>query len=326
MNDLYKRLRRVGFNEEFVRRNLLPDWWDDSLASVPSNRAIAEASISRMLGFSVGDLRDEKHELQLPTVSAFKLKHKKNTQPSGIAPAVVLAYQAARAMLRVIPRTPFVGTVAAADVRKEILQGRQFIDLEALINCAWAAGIAVFHLPDLPKLSKKFAGLAVLCEGRPAIVLASGYDSPAWVAYQLAHELGHIFRGHVTASSPLLADGDFDGVDQEDHEDEADRFACEVLTGNPDPKLQPVYGMTAPKLADRANVIAQKCSIDPGVYALVYGKSAGRMGVAQNALKLLGLDRGAQTTISTALLRHLPHKDDLPEVTERFVSLMTTAA
>src|SRR5262245_18124259 len=66
MNDLYKRLRRVGFDEEFVRKNLLPDWWDDSLATVPSNRALAEASISRMLGFSVGDLRNQKQELQLP--------------------------------------------------------------------------------------------------------------------------------------------------------------------------------------------------------------------------------------------------------------------
>jgi hypothetical protein len=157
-------------------------------------------------------------------------------------------------------------------------------------------------------------------------VLASGYDSPAWVAYQLAHELGHIFRGHVTPASPLMVDGDFDGIDQEDHEEEANHFACEVLTGDPSPNLKAVYGLTAPRLADFANKIAVKSSIDPGVYALVYGKSAGRMGVAQNALKQLGLDRGARTTITKALLRHLPERDDLPEVTERFVSLMTTAA
>src|SRR3982751_6031991 len=71
MKDLYKRLRAVGFDEDYVRRNLLPDWWDDSLAAVPSNRAIAEASISRMLGFPIGDLRNEKQALQLPSVATF---------------------------------------------------------------------------------------------------------------------------------------------------------------------------------------------------------------------------------------------------------------
>lgn len=324
MKDLYKRLRVVGFDEDYVRRNLLPDWWDDSLATVPSNRAIAEASISRMLGFQIGDLRDENQELQLPSVATFKLKHKKNTKPSTIAPAVVVASQAVRAILRVLPPLPFGGLLSATTVRKEILLGRRFIDLEALIEFAWRIGVPVFHLSEVPKPSKKFAGLAIFSDGRPAIVLASGHDSPAWVCYQLAHELGHIVRGHVSAEAPLLVDGDYDGVDQPDHEDEADQFACEVLTGDPHPNMDAVYGMDGQRLARHANSVAEKSSIDPGVFALVYGKSAARMGVAQNALKVLGLDRGARTAISTAMLRHLPA--ELPESTERFVLLMTSGA
>jgi hypothetical protein len=324
MRDLYKRLRRVGFDEEFVRKNLLPDWWEDSLASVPSNRALAEASISRMLGFPVVALRDQARELELPAVSTFRLKRSKKTRPSEIAPALLLAFQAAASILRALDTAAFTGLVSAEALRKTILRGRQFIDLSALIDCSWAAGIPVFHLAELPKASKKFAGMAVFCEGRPAIVLASGHDSPAWVAYQLAHELGHIFRGHVTPDSKPLVDGEFDGVDDEEHEDEANRFACEVLTGDPAPDLKAVYGLTAPRLVDIASRIAREHSVDPGVYALVYGKNAGRMGVAQNALKLMGLDRGARTIISNALLRHLP--EDLPEPTERFVSLVTTAA
>jgi hypothetical protein len=324
MKDLYNRLRRVGFDEAFVKRNLLPDWWDDSLASIASNRAMAEASISRMLGFPVGALRDHNQALTLPAISEFRLKRTKKTSPSDLAPAVLLAYQAARALLRVIPPAPFAGELSAARLRATILRGRQFIDLSALVDCSWAAGVPVFFLPELPKPSKKFAGMAFFCDGRPAIVLASGYDSPAWVGYQLAHEMGHIHRCHVTSESPPLVDGGFDGVDDEAHEDEANRFACELLTGDPVPDLKAVAGLTAPRLADKANYIARTRSIDPGVYALVYGKNAGRMPVAQNALKILGLDRGARTTISTALLRHLP--GELPESTERFVSLLTAAA
>ena len=105
MKDLYQRLRRVGFDQGFFgRRNLLPDWWDDSLATVPSNRAMAEASIARMLGFTVSALRDQKQELELPAVSEFRLKRVKKTySPNEIAPAVLLAYQAARSVLRVTP-------------------------------------------------------------------------------------------------------------------------------------------------------------------------------------------------------------------------------
>jgi len=46
MRDIYSRLKPLGFDSGFVRELLLPDWWDDELARVPANRAIAEATIS----------------------------------------------------------------------------------------------------------------------------------------------------------------------------------------------------------------------------------------------------------------------------------------
>ena len=107
-------------------------------------------------------------------------------------------------------------------------------------------------------------------------------------------------------------------IDDEDAV-EAERFACTVLTGEPCPSPRAVYGLTAPKLVIVANRAGRTKRVDPGVHALVYGRNAGRMGVAQNALKLMGLDRGARTVLSAALHRHLP--EELPETTERFVSL-----
>ena len=59
-----------------------------------------------------------------------------------------------------------------------------------------------------------------------------------------------------------------------------------------------------------------------GAVALVYGRSAKRMPVAQNALKHLGLDQGAHEMIWLALKHRLA--EDLPETTERFLSLLTT--
>src|SRR5687767_9398654 len=66
MRDLYKRLRAIGFDEKFIRERVLPDWWDDSLGTVPSNRALAEAAIARALALPVGVLRDPSASLRLP--------------------------------------------------------------------------------------------------------------------------------------------------------------------------------------------------------------------------------------------------------------------
>jgi len=40
MQDLFQRLRKIGFDPDFLRRAVLPDWWEDSLASVAANRAL----------------------------------------------------------------------------------------------------------------------------------------------------------------------------------------------------------------------------------------------------------------------------------------------
>jgi hypothetical protein len=92
-----------------------------------------------------------------------------------------------------------------------------------------------------------------------------------------------------------------------------------VLTGDPCPSPKAQYGLTADKLAVQAKIVAQKRGVDPGVHALMYGRNADRIGVAQNVIKVMGLDRGARTIIGTALHRHLPL--EVPESTERFVSL-----
>jgi IrrE N-terminal-like domain len=320
MKDLYRRLRRLGFDEPFVRERLLPDWWDDSLAKIPSNRAIAEASISKMLGIRISNLRDQSAVLELPAIADFRLKRVKKTKPDEIAPAVLLAYRAARSIVRVLVDVPpFAGTLSPQNVRRAILTHRPFVDLASLVDFAWSVGIPVFHLSALPKPSKKFSGMAVFCDRRPVIILAAGTDSPPWIAFHLAHELGHVLSGHVTPNSPPLIDSDLSVVDDSEHEVEADRFACVALTNDPCPSPKAQYGLTADKLAVQAKAFAPKRGVDPGVHALMYGRNADRMGVAQNALKLMGFDRGARTIIGTALHRHLP--PEVPESTERFVSL-----
>ncbi len=323
MKDLYDRLRHVGFDANFVRYRILPDWWEDDLARTDSNRALAEATISRMLGFPIERLSNPGSALKLPQVSNVRLKRNKGTEAKDVFPAILLAEQTAKSLLTALTSiAPFPGTMTAEQVRETILAKRRFVDLDGLLQFAWQNGVVVLHLAELPKATKKFSGMAMFCGETPVIVLACGRDSPPWVAFHLAHELGHILLGHVTVGSSSLADGDIDQLDQDVDEKAADEFACEILTGFASPDASAVYGLTAPKLVDKARSIAAKCDIDPGTVALVYGRKADRIPVAQSALKMMGLDHGAHAKIGAALTEHL-QRDDLPESTERFLSLVS---
>jgi Zn-dependent peptidase ImmA (M78 family) len=320
MRDLYKRLHQIGFDQNFVRSHVLPDWWDDSLGSIPSNRAIAEATISRVLAVPVTQLRDPAAKLTLPPVSEFRLKRNKGTKAEDLLPAVHVAFQSARAILDVATDVPvFCGQMTAAEVRAKILRNRAFVDLHGLIDFAWSSGIVVIHLAALPKGSKKFSGIAAFCTSRPAIILATSRDSAPWIAFHLAHEVAHLMLGHVTPDSGPLIDSDIETVDNSEQEVAADEFACEILTALRKPSAGAVYGLTAEKLARRATHFAVAQHIDPGMFVLVYGRSAARMPVAQNALKLLGLDRGGHRILNEALRRHLP--SEIPETTERLLGV-----
>ena len=323
MEDLYKRLKDVGFDANFVRYRILPEWWEDDLARTGANRALAEAAISRMLGFPIVQLRNPSSALTLPQVSNIRLKRKKGIEAKDVLPAILLAEQTAKSVLTVLTSiASFRGPMSAEQVRETILAEHRFVDLDGLLAFAWQHGVAVLHLAELPKATKKFSGMAMFCGTIPVIVLAFGGDSPPWIAFHLAHELGHILLGHVTVESGPLADGNIDQLDQDADEKAADKFACMALTGVPSIAARPKYGLTAPRLVSLAKDIAAKYSIDPGTVTLVYGRNANRIPVAQNALKMMGLDHGAHAKIGAALAKHL-QRDDLPESTKRFLSLLS---
>jgi Zn-dependent peptidase ImmA (M78 family) len=73
-------------------------------------------------------------------------------------------------------------------------------------------------------------------------VILIGRDSrfPAWIAFILAHELGHIVRGHIDDSAALLEMDDPLQVPERDNEElQADAFALALLTGDEEPKIIP---------------------------------------------------------------------------------------
>jgi len=324
MRDLYRRLRELGFDADFIRTRILPDWWDDSLASVPANRALAEAAVSRMLGFPIADLRKPDARLKLPATDHVRLKRRQDTTDKEVAPTILIAERAATAIVRSLKGVPsFVGKLTAASVRERILQRRRLVDLESLLDFAWRHGVAVLHVSGMPSASKRFSGMALFCNSAPVVVLASRSDSPPWIAFHLAHELGHILLGHVGHGREGLADVDIDRTARDDQERESNAFACEVLTGNPNPSPGPVYGLTGERLVALARQEGLKSGTDPGALALIYGRNANRMGAAQKAIKLMGMDRGAHTAIARVLREYL--HEEPSDLAIRFLALANAA-
>src|SRR3712207_1903924 len=226
MRDLYSRLAAAGYDPSFVRAHVLPDWWEDSLAENPANRAMGELAIARMLGFDVPTLHDRTAPLPTPGIGGAKLKHSKDAAATQLAPAIRLAERAVNWLLPELREVPsFAGTDSAQAVREGCLAGPNVVDLVALVEFPWTAGVPSCHLSSLPKRTKKLDGLAMVCGATPAVVLASRRDSPPWLAFHLAHELAHVFLGHVRAGQPPLIDGDLSSVNGDEEEREADEFA-----------------------------------------------------------------------------------------------------
>ncbi|MGQ0621022.1 MAG: ImmA/IrrE family metallo-endopeptidase [Panacagrimonas sp.] len=325
MRTLYDRLKAQGFERQYVQDAILPDWWDDALFDNASNRLTAQMTIARYLGVRLQELVSDAAPLA-PPIQNVRLKRAKNADISVVGGAVTAAIQAARATAALLKdRLPFTGLRPALEIRNQLLARPDCMwpELSNLVDYCWQHGIGVVHVTRLPKVpkAKKIEGLATFVGKRPVIVLCSGRDSPAWLAFHLAHELGHIMCGHVKPGDGPLVDVKLDGVNDEAQELEADQYAFQVLTGHPDLKLTGP-GLTGPALAQAARKFGEDHRIHPSTVALIYGYCQKRIPVAQAALTAMRADHGARATLAEAFRRHVP-LDDVPESIQRSLSATT---
>lgn len=291
------------------------------------NRALAESYIARSLGFGIVELRDRNRPLSLPRMANGHFKRYKNEIDDRVRASALVAQTVAAVVVRAVaPDLPdFAGPRAASDIRSSILRENVYVDLGSLLDYCWQAGIVVIPVAQLPGGGKRFDGLAAFIEGRPVIILASGREEASRWAFYLAHELGHVMLKHVRPESKAWVDGNISGDDgtRSSQEKGADRFACEVLTGYATPEI-PDLKKNAVALAFTAAQAGPRQGIDPGVYTLIYAKSNDRWGVAQNALKRLGLDKGGRNLVAEELSRRLAHAD-LVEADERLLGILQAA-
>ena len=323
---LYKRLNAIGFNRQFVQEYILPDWWDDTLSDVPSNLAIAELAIARHLGFRIDALHDPKVNLSLPPVGNFRLKRNKNVEVSEVHPSIVIASRAAELVASIAEQLPVPNLAQDAKaIRREILAKNKSVDLAGLVRECWSRGVVVLHIAKLPKGAKKFDGVAMFWRDRPVIVLASARKGPPWLAFHLAHEMGHLCSGHVKPGDPPLVDADISFVDNDEQEQEANKFGCAVLTGPLTCQISGGEKLKGDILAEWAKKIGEQHGVDPGTVVLCSARETSNWGAAQLALKCLDRDEGAHAVIAAEFKKRLGGIE-LIDSTERFLGILSTSS
>ncbi len=322
----YAHLKKQGFEQRYVREAMLPDWWDDALFENSSNRLTAQMSVAKYLGVRLHDVINENTvPLQIGNV---RLKRGRAETPNDVLGAVTAALHAARMTASLMQKSlPFTGMRSALEVRAQLLSHptSSVPNLGNLLDYCWQHGIGVVHVTRLPSVSKakKIEGLATFIGERPVIVLCSGRSSPAWLAFHLAHELGHIMREHVKPGDQPLIDIKLESViDNDSDEIEANQYAFQVLTGNPEPKFSGKIS-SGLELAGAARKYGVLNHVDPGTVALIYGYSQKCIPMAQAALKILEVNvSGAAQLIARAFRKHVA-LDDVPESIQRSLAITT---
>ena len=268
MATLYERLSGIGFPEKFVREKALPDWWDEEFEATPGAVVEAATYVSRRLNLDIASL------LQLEAAPAFKqscnakFKTVLGTDPKQLKVTQCMAARVAEMVAYTcVPEYKPLPTLAL-DVRNEILKTYIFVNLEGLLEFCCNYGILVVHFDEFPRSKgvRKFHGMVGFFYNRPVIVISLRHRSPARLLFILAHELGHLIKGHVQEASIVDEKIEPESVDIE--EIEASEFAVELLLGKPDMVYYTPRIFSGDSLAIYAKIISARDDVDPGVVVL----------------------------------------------------------
>ena len=326
MQALRKRLSAAGVKPKFLNEVVLPSWWDDSIAASAGGLREAASYICAHLGYSLTSLLDEKRDLAFAHGGAVKFKKAQGVTEEDVCLTTHYALAVARSVASGLSDEPAAKPLPAPEEwRKELLalSDRPWVCLRHIVKAAWDLGIPVIHLKNLPLGARKPDALTTMIGERPVIVVMNARKSPSWIAFIVAHELGHIHHRHLKPGQTLV-DEKIDKQADEQDESEANDFAVRLLTGHDDLGLSATRKMGIPQLATAATTFGKRYRIAPGVAALSYGFTTGLWPLANGAVSLLEKDDDAGEYFKAAMKAHLD-LDALSEDTREWIARATNA-
>lgn len=327
---LRARLRDLGLSTAAINA-AWPAWWSAEARVSRSAQAELAFTVARRLGLDARSLIEDSGAPRFlwRTDARFKgLSGEGEVEREGItsfgravAGLLINAAPAAAAHLEGVP---------ASALRDQLLKQSPFIGLPDLLALAWAVGIPVVHLRVFPWPQKRMAAMCVKIHGRSAVLLARDSVYPAPIAFNLAHELGHIVLGHIAMDSALveLEDGHRTWTSDDAEENSANEFALELLTGNPRLTVLGLGGVkaTGPELARTVATAATELRIDPGVLAEVFGFSTREWAAVGSALHRLYPSAAPVWGTVNALARRELDLSRIPEEAQEFLDAVLGAS
>jgi hypothetical protein len=284
-----RRLRAAGFSGTAIDA-VWPAWWSDAAEASPSAIAELRFSVARKLGLDPRALSGEQDAPTFVWTDAGRFKHLRAETLFERAALASFGMSVGRVLVDATESSLSIQGAPAKSLRASILGRTQpFVRLVDLLGLCWSVGIPIVHLRVFPLEAKRMAAMSVRVGDRYAILLGKDATYPAWIAFHIAHELGHIAAGHLRGDTVLVdmeAEGEAKAEDGE--EDASDGFALELLTGSAEPRVvTTAVHPGARQLAQRALQESSGFRIEPGVLALCYGHSTGNWPTANKALKFI---------------------------------------
>lgn len=283
---LKQKLRHFGLSKEVVQA-AWPEWWSDEAEFSPSAFNELRFSLSRKLGITPSSLIEEE-EPQFTWYGDAKFKGlKANTQLEKDA-LISFGTSISRLLLKTIDQPyPLPLGMPPSELRAMFFEsGALFIGLPQLLALSWALGIPIIHLRLFPLPSKRMEAMTLQTMSRYVILIGKDAIYPAQIAYYIAHELGHIFKGHLAENMAIIDNEIFKKGSRDTEELEADEFALALLTGSSNPQISPTRApKNSAELARAALSAAQEYRIEPGTLVLCYAHATKSWRLAQAALK-----------------------------------------
>lgn len=282
MTNLYLHLKSAGIPKTFASK-MLPNWWDDSIASSNSGLQQAQLYFSKVFNLDFASLVNQEMPPRFRQV-VHKFKMNKDVEEAHVTASAHYATSMARLALLGTVQPYIAPPEHPNQLREQILSTSLCVDLPALLTWCKAAGIPVLHIEKLP--GKKMTALAIRMNSRYAVVL-SRKGHPSELLFHLAHELGHIAKGHLS-NDGFLADQQIGAGDRGDaDEKEADAYAIRLLNGAEVKYNTGGRTVNSDQLYRAALRKSQSEKIDAGHIILNYGHAQQRFAVAKGALKLV---------------------------------------
>lgn len=323
-NQIYALLQPLGLRKRQVRA-ILPSWWDDAVASSQTGAWEFVLLLARRLSLDAEALaRGE--VLPKGALQALQYKHRASVDTDALQIATHVASSLAQSVIAAMnkPYRALPTTESIHERIKAIGVGR--VDFEGLLTFCWESGIPVIPLQKLPVGVRKMDGAALRFEGGPAIVVARKADSKSWLSFILAHELGHIAKGHLKPGSSIVdvslsKEAAYAVESSKDKaEQEADEFALAILGGQHADSWQKKWGQRESplELASLAREAGLALGCAAGHLLLRYAFRTKRWQEVTMALRFLDEDFDAQQSLVNRLAEYID-LEGMPTDTREYV-------